>query len=135
MDNRKQTLLGFSFSLLRKKEEEKKQKIVAAEENEKGGVSGGGWSGGQGCLVGWFSVGCVSVRKFQTSWLVEGCLLLLLRLPASLYRSTVCVHTRSNSFNPFATKLGLTVHHHKPEYPLKKVDCCVQGQGHSKGSK
>ena len=36
---------------------------------------------------------------------------------------------------PFATKLALTVHYHKPEFFMEKLDCCVQGQGHSKISK
>ena len=31
----------------------------------------------------------------------------------------------------FATKLGLIVHHYKPECFFQKLDCCVQGQGHS----
>ena len=36
----------------------------------------------------------------------------------------------------FATKLGLIVQHHEPECSVgKKRDYCVQGQGHSKGSK
>ena len=34
--------------------------------------------------------------------------------------------------DPFATKLGLMVHYHKPECLMEKWDCCVQGQGHSK---
>ena len=33
---------------------------------------------------------------------------------------------------PFATKLGSIVHYHKPECFMEKLDCCVQGQGHSK---
>ena len=36
---------------------------------------------------------------------------------------------------PFATKLGLIVHYHKPECLMKKLDCCVHGQGHGKISK
>ena len=32
-------------------------------------------------------------KKFQTSWLAKCCLVLLSRLPTSLYRSTVYVHT------------------------------------------
>ena len=35
----------------------------------------------------------------------------------------------------FATRLGLIVQHHKLEYLVEKLDYCVQGQGHSKGSK
>ena len=34
-----------------------------------------------------------------------------------------------------ATRLGLMVDHHKPECFVKKMDYCVQGQGHSDGSK
>ena len=30
-----------------------------------------------------------------------------------------------------ALKLGLLVHYHKPECLMEKLDCCVQGQGHS----
>ena len=37
--------------------------------------------------------------------------------------------------DPFATKLGLIVYYHKPECFMKKLDCYVQGQGHSKISK
>ena len=35
----------------------------------------------------------------------------------------------------FSTKHGLMVHYHKPECLMKKLDCCVQGQGHGKISK
>ena len=35
----------------------------------------------------------------------------------------------------FATKLGLIVQDHKPECPVEKWDYCIQGQGHSEGSK
>ena len=35
----------------------------------------------------------------------------------------------------FCYKLGLIVHYHKPECFMEKLDCCVQGQGHSKISK
>ena len=34
--------------------------------------------------------------------------------------------------DPFASKLGLIVHSHKPECFMEKLDHCVQGQGHSK---
>ena len=37
--------------------------------------------------------------------------------------------------DPFATKLGLMVHYRKPECLMKKLDCCVQGQGHGKIAK
>ena len=40
------------------------------------------------------------------------------------------------SVDSLATKLGLIIHHHKPERPVeKKKDYWVQGQGHSEGSK
>ena len=32
-----------------------------------------------------------------------------------------------------ATKLGLIIHHHKPECLMKKLNYCIQGQGHNKG--
>ena len=35
----------------------------------------------------------------------------------------------------FSTKLGLIKHYHKPECYMEKLDCCVQGQGHSNTSK
>ena len=35
----------------------------------------------------------------------------------------------------FAIKLGLVVHYPKPECCMEKLDCFVQGQGHSKFSK
>ena len=35
----------------------------------------------------------------------------------------------------FATKPGLMVHYYKPECLMKKLDCCVQGQGHNISSK
>ena len=37
--------------------------------------------------------------------------------------------------DPFATRCSLMVHHRKPECLVRKLDCCVQGQGHSEGSK
>ena len=37
--------------------------------------------------------------------------------------------------DPFATKLGFKVYHHKPECHVRKLGCCVQGQRHSNGSK
>ena len=39
------------------------------------------------------------------------------------------------SFEPLIRllpKRGLIVHYHKPECFMEKLDCCVQGQGHSK---
>ena len=32
-----------------------------------------------------------------------------------------------------ATKLGLMIHHQKPECPMTKIGYCIQGQGHSEG--
>ena len=34
-----------------------------------------------------------------------------------------------------ATKLGLILYYHNPEYLMKILNCCIQGQGHSKISK
>ena len=50
----------------------------------------------------------------------------------SKYDSFYCIFRIAD---PFATKLGLMVHYHKPECLMKKLDCCVQGQGHSKIAK
>ena len=74
-------------------EKKRKQK---SRERERGGVSGGRCSGGRRCFVGRFSVGSASLKKLQTSWLAKRCLVLLLNQPASLYDSTVYVHTRYN---------------------------------------
>ena len=35
--------------------------------------------------------------------------------------------------DPFAAKLTLTVHHHKPVCHVKRLDCYYQGHSHSKG--
>ena len=35
----------------------------------------------------------------------------------------------------FATKLGLIVQRHKLDFSVKKRNDCIQGQGHSRGSK
>ena len=50
----------------------------------------------------------------------------------SKYDSFYCIFWIAD---PFATKLGLAVHYYKPECLMKKLDCCVQGQGHGKISK
>ena len=36
--------------------------------------------------------------------------------------------------DPFATKVGLVVDHHKPKSGSENMDCCDQGQGHSEGN-
>ena len=42
----------------------------------------------------------------------------------------------SQNLSFLATKRGLMIHHHKPVCLVKKkLDYCIQGQGHSKGSK
>ena len=48
---------------------------------------------------------------------------------SSKYDSVYCIFCTAD---PFATKLGLIVHYHKPECFMEKLDCCVQGQGHSR---
>ena len=50
----------------------------------------------------------------------------------SKYDNVFCIFWTAD---PFATKLGLIVHYHKPECFMEKLDCFVQGQGHSKISK
>ena len=47
----------------------------------------------------------------------------------SKYDNVYCIFWIAD---PFATKLGLIVHYHKPECFMEKSDCCFQGQGHSK---
>ena len=47
----------------------------------------------------------------------------------SKYDNVYCIFWTAD---PFATKLGLIVHYHKPECFMKKLDCCGQGQSHSK---
>ena len=39
------------------------------------------------------------------------------------------------TISAISSKLSLTVLHHKLECPVEKLDYCIQGQGHSKGSK
>ena len=47
----------------------------------------------------------------------------------SKYDSVCCIFWIADSF---AAKLCLIVHYHKPECFMDKLDCCVEGQGHSK---
>ena len=91
-DSTKWTLLAFSFFFFFFKAENSCSRM----ERERGDVSGGRWLGGREFLVGRFSVGSASLKKFPTSWLAKRCLVLLFRRPASLYRSTVYVNKRSN---------------------------------------
>ena len=46
---------------------------------------------------------------------------------------TSCFFHISWTSEPFATKLGIVVHHHEPEYCVTILDYCPQGQGHSEG--
>ena len=91
-DNKKQTLVDFSFSLSGKKPRCSRR----VREWERAVVSGGGWFGGQGCFIGHLSVSSASLKKFHASWLAKHCVVLLFRQPTSLYESTVYVHIRSN---------------------------------------
>ena len=50
----------------------------------------------------------------------------------SKYDNVYCIFWTADHF---ATKLGLIERYHKPECFMEKLDCCVQGQGHSKISK
>ena len=47
----------------------------------------------------------------------------------SRYDNFYCIFWTADAF---ATKHGLSVHCHKPQCFTEKLDCCVQGQGHSK---
>ena len=47
----------------------------------------------------------------------------------SKYDNFCCIFWTAD---PSATKLVLIVHYHNPECFMEKLDCCVQGQGHSK---
>ena len=40
----------------------------------------------------------------------------------------------SSTAEPFVTKLGMVIHHHRPECLVRRLVCCLQGQGHSEGS-
>ena len=40
----------------------------------------------------------------------------------------------SSTAEPFVTKLGMVMHHHRPECHARKYICCLQIQGHSEGS-
>ena len=71
----------------------------------------------------WVGVSCKKIDLlFSRSRLLQ-------ELIWSNYDSFFCIFWTTD---PFATKLGLTVHYHKPECFIDKLDCCVQGQGHSK---
>ena len=50
----------------------------------------------------------------------------------SKYYNVYCIFWTAD---PFATKLGLIVHYHKPECFMEKLECCVQGKSHSKISR
>ena len=45
------------------------------------------------------------------------------------------LHQGFTTDDPLATKLGLVVHYLRPECLMEKLDCCIQGQSHSKNSK
>ena len=54
----------------------------------------------------------------------------------SLCNQNMTVSVISFKLYPFATRFALMVHHrHKPECSMEQLDCCVQGRGHSEGSK
>ena len=50
----------------------------------------------------------------------------------SKYYNVYCIFWTAD---PFATKLGLIIHYHKPECFMEKLECCVHGQSHRKMSK
>ena len=149
-DNKKQTLVDFSFSLSGKKPRCSRR----VREWERAVVSGGGWFGGQGCFIGHLSVSSASLKKFHASWLAKHCVVLLFRQPTSLYESTVYVHIRSNmhvvsvyfcnppnldtdyrifnvptwSFNP-CIYTGVCLHMFAFTYSVRLNGCLFQGGG------
>ena len=52
-----------------------------------------------------------------------------------LYNPNMTISTISSKLVSFATSHRLVVLHHKSECPVEKLDYCIQGQGHSEGSK
>ena len=74
---------------------------------------------------------CIIVSQcvMQKYWLLFSRLRSLQELIWSKYDNFYCIFWTAD---PFATKLALVVHYHKSEYFMEKLDCCVQGQGHSK---
>ena len=73
------------------------------------------------------------------SWARGSCGFIFLSLLPSRSRSQWRpILSRYDSFcyifwtvDSLATKLGLMIHHHRPECVMKKEDYCIQGQGHS----
>ena len=72
---------------------QRSRKWLQQKRKRKRGVSGGLRSGSGGCFTGCFSVSSASLKMLQTLELVKHRLVLPLRWPTSLYRSTVCVNT------------------------------------------
>ena len=48
-----------------------------------------------------------------------------------LYVQNMTVRLYLLTNDSFATKRSLLVTHHKPQCPMKILDCCGEGQGHS----
>ena len=48
-----------------------------------------------------------------------------------LYVQNMTVRLYLLTNDSFATKRSLLVAHHKPQCPMKILDCCGEGQGHS----
>ena len=52
-----------------------------------------------------------------------------------IYSKYDCFYCIFWTADPLATKLTLMVSYHKLQCPVRKLECCVQGQGYSKSSK
>ena len=99
------------------------------------------------CLPRWYLLSCqtfcyqLGVFCDASSWAGVSCKKIgLLFSRSRSQQGLIC--SKYDSFyyifwtvDPFATKMGLVVHYHKPKCLMEKLECCVQGQGHHKISK
>ena len=76
----------------------------------------------------WFGDCIVMSQSFMwKDWCAQG-------HSEGLYNQNMTISTLSSAVS-FTTNLSFMVHHHKSECLLRKLERCVQGQGHSEGSK
>ena len=99
------------------------------------------------CLLNFWSICNQSWFCGTSPWARVSCgnLLLLLLLSSTSSRSRSqrgFIWSKYDSFyyifwtiDSLATKLDLMIHNHKPECLVKKLDYCIQDQGHSERSK
>ena len=80
-------------------------------------------------LVWWCTV--VSWRAIRKDWFA----VFKIKVTVKAYNQNVTFHCIFWTGDTVATKLGLIVYCHKLDCLVKRVGCCVHGQGHRKGSK